>query len=517
MKQSYEVVVIGAGPVGMAMAALLGRFGIQVLIVDRLNAIQTDPRAIALDNEALRILAMCGLELEELELVHIPAVNYLSPIFGRFGRMNTVESIDTLPPLVTFFQPDLEASLDASARACESVTIRRGVLAQVVENSVSGALVRVKKIDDGCEHDITARFVVACDGASSSIRQSLGIDFAGVSYSQDWLIVDALGVSEPVEEITFYCDPARPTPHMPAPGGRQRWEFMLHPGERQEEFIQDAKIKELLKPWTTFENITVERKAVYRFHARLADTFQVQSVFLAGDAAHVTPPFAGQGLVSGLRDVANLGWKLKGVLRDELSQGVLASYTQERKPHADKMIRLAQFLGGLIMPSSRLKATFVHGLAKFIGMLPVVHKVFTDMKVKPQNTFYQGLFLKTRSGHTFAPGSHLPQWWLHTRQEKPQRSDEIFGNRFLCVGIDCNPRALLDDELRHRWQAVGGEFLSLATPGKATALTGYWHLEGERLPQTQEVILIRPDRLVLASCHAKTLAHTMQEVTRLIV
>jgi 3-(3-hydroxy-phenyl)propionate hydroxylase len=516
MKRSYEVVIIGAGPVGMAMAALLGRFDIHVLIVDRLDAIQTDPRAIALDNEALRILKMCGLGLEDLDLVRIPAVNYLSPIFGRFGRMNTVEPIDTLPPLVTFFQPDLEASLAEKAQDAASVDVLRGVHAQVIENSESGVRVRIQNLGDGSEQDVNARFVVACDGASSATRQVLGIEFSGISYSQDWLIVDALGVPEPVEEITFYCDPARPAPHMPAPGDRQRWEFMLHPGESQEEFMQDAKIKELLKPWTKFEDIRVERKAVYRFHARLADTFQIKSVFLAGDAAHVTPPFAGQGLVSGLRDVANLGWKLKAVLRGELPVDVLASYTQERKPHAGKMIRLAQFLGELIMPSSRLKATLVHGLAKFVGLLPVVHTVFTDMKVKPQNTFDDGLFLKGRAKGVFASGSHLPQWWLQSAQGERQRSDEMFGDRFLCVGVDCNPSSLLDDDLRQQWHALGGDFVSLATPEKATKIAGYWQLDGKDLPKPQDVLILRPDRLIMGVCDASTLRPLMQKAIQLL-
>ena len=517
MKSSYEVVIIGAGPVGMAMAALLGRLGVDVLIVDRLAAIQMDPRAIALDNEALRILAMCGLALDDLDVVHIPAVNYFSPIYGRFARMNTTESVDTLPPLVTFFQPDLEAGLAASAHASGSVAVRRGVSAQVIENSASGVLLRLKEVDTGVEEDIKARFVVACDGAASSVRQSLGIDFSGISYSQDWLIVDALNVPEPVEEITFYCDPERPAPHMPAPGGRQRWEFMLHPGETQEEFMRDAKIKELLKPWTSFENITVERKAVYRFHARLADTFQVDSVFLAGDAAHVTPPFAGQGLVSGLRDVANLAWKLRAVLNSDLSASALSSYTQERKPHAKKMIRLAQFLGEMIMPANRLKATFVHGLAKFVGLLPVVHRVFTDMKVKPQNRYDDGLFLKARSKTEFVAGAHLPQWWLRSGQGDRQRSDVVFGDCLLCMGVDCDPNRLVDDELREQWQALGGSFFSLSTSEATRDLVGSWSVEGGNSPSSNQVLMLRPDRLILASCDAKSLRRLMPKVIQLFV
>ena len=152
--------------------------------------------------------------------------------------------------------------------------------------------------------------LVGADGANSLVRRLLGLDFEGRTFPQDWLIVDALDVPNPVDHCEFICDPRRPTPHMVAPGGRQRWEFMLKPGERPEEMERPESVRRLLAPWCDVDQIRVERTAVYRFQAREARSFSEGRCFLAGDAAHVTPPFAGQGLVAGLRDVANLRWKL---------------------------------------------------------------------------------------------------------------------------------------------------------------------------------------------------------------
>ena len=494
-----DVVIVGAGPVGLAMACILSRLSVRTLVFDRLPTINRDPRAIALDNEALRILVACGLDLEALDLVRIPCVRYRSPLFGEFARMNTSEMKDALPALVTFFQPDLEQALENGVKDSEFVELHRGVEAQVVHNDAEHAIVRVS--DSAESHDIEARFVIAADGASSPIRQALGIGFTGVSYSQDWLIIDALYVPEKIEDITFYCNPRRPTPHMPAPGDRQRWEFMLHPGESQDAFLQDETIRELLAPWTRFEDIEVERKAVYRFHARLADRFVSDSVILIGDAAHVTPPFAGQGLVSGLRDVANLGWRIAAILANQLGAANLDSYETERRPHAGKMIRLAQTLGAVIMPTNGLKALLVHGLARFTSLLPVVRRLFTDMKMKPQNVFDKGLFDKSLKG-PFASGSHLPQWSVVSEDSGIELSDRVLGSRFTVVGFNIDPAVCLPEATLARWVRFGGDIKIIASAeaanrGEFRADALFAH--DTPSPPVGVFAVIRPDKLVMCS------------------
>jgi 3-(3-hydroxy-phenyl)propionate hydroxylase len=499
--KKVDIVIVGAGPVGLAMAALLSRFSVRAIVFDRLPSINRDPRAIALDNEALRILVACGLDLEDLELVRIPRVRYRSPLFGEFARMNTGETKDGLPALVTFFQPDLENELEKKIVDSEFVELYRGVEAQVVHNDAERSVVRVTRVESDQSQDIEARFVIAADGAASPIRQALGIAFTGISYAQDWLIVDALHVPEQIEDITFYCDPLRPTPHMPAPGDRQRWEFMLHPGESQDVFLQDQTIEALIAPWTSFENIRVERKAVYRFHARLADRFLSDSVILIGDAAHVTPPFAGQGLVSGLRDVANLGWRLANILAGRLNLSTLHTYDTERRPHARKMIRLAQTLGAVIMPTNRLKAFLVHGLARFITLLPLVRRLVTDMKMKPQNVFEEGLFDKSFKG-PFPAGSHLPQWSVVVKNSVLALSDEVLGNAFVLIGFDVDPAACLPQSILAQWIGIGGKIMIFARSdlaGREMFRVDAIFADEACAPPVGACAVVRPDKLVMCS------------------
>ncbi len=212
------------------------------------------------------------------------------------------------------------------------------------------------------------------------MRRLLGLEFEGRTFAQDWLIVDALDVPNPIDHCEFICDPRRPTPHMVAPGGRQRWEFMLKPGERPEEMERPESVRRLLAPWCDVDQIRIERTAVYRFHAREAKSFSKGRCFLAGDAAHVTPPFAGQGLVAGLRDVANLAWKLAWVIRGQADERILDSYDAERRPHARKIINLARFLGALVMPSNRAAAFVVHGLMRAIRLLPAGRALFDELE-----------------------------------------------------------------------------------------------------------------------------------------
>ena len=325
------------------------RHGVRVLAVDKDKDIFMAPRAIALDNEALRILQLAGLEDGDFDKVAIPYVRMLSPQLGEFGRINTLGHIDGHPKLVTFYQPELEAALRRRAAQYGEVHTALGV-ALIGFDESADAVVATLDAGEGRLCTVRARYLVGADGASSLVRQLIGQAFTGKTYAEDWLIVDAFGAKNPIDHVEFLCDHRRPTPHMTAPGGRERWEFMLRRGETRADMESEARVSELLKPWGGPAAMTIERKAVYRFHARTAKAFRKGRVFLAGDAAHITPPFVGQGLVAGLRDAANLSWKLAWVLQGRAAPSILDSYDEERRPHAKAMIDLAKFMGRLIMP-----------------------------------------------------------------------------------------------------------------------------------------------------------------------
>jgi 3-(3-hydroxy-phenyl)propionate hydroxylase len=499
-----DILLIGLGPVGAALANLLGRYGVRVLVVDKATAIFEKPRAIALDNEALRILQWAGVRDGEFEQVAIPQVQYFSPRFGRFARINSAGIIDGHPALVTFFQPELERLLRNKLAQYPGVEVRLGCELDGFVDDGQSVQARLKNAG-GEVTEVRARYLVGTDGANSLVRRTLELDFEGRTFQQDWLIVDAFDVPAPIDHIEFTCDPLRPTPRMVAPGGRQRWEFMLRPGEKPEEMERPESVRKLLAPWCDSQRIRIERTAVYRFHAREARRFSKGRCFLAGDAAHVTPPFAGQGLVAGLRDAANLAWKLAAVVQGRASERVLDSYDTERRPHAKKIIQLALRLGALVMPQNRVTAFAVHGLMSLLRLLPAGRALFEDLKIKPQNTFDQGLFWRNPGGERLQAGSTLPQGWVRPGSGGgPVLSDDAMGQQWALIGFGVDASASLPAELLRRWQAAGGRVWQWCQRSQAQHLAP----PSQRLEALDEALLprrvpigwaaiVRPDRCVL--------------------
>jgi 3-(3-hydroxy-phenyl)propionate hydroxylase len=470
----FDVVIVGYGPVGAAMAALLGRHEVRTLVVDRAPGVLREPRAIALDNEALRILQMTGLADDAFARVVIPQVRLRSPYVGDFVRLDTAGTLDGHPLLVTFYQPDLEEALRAQVAQCPSVVVRTGV--RMVRFDEAGDGLRVVLREGSADEEVvTARYLVGADGASSRVRAAIGQDLLGETYAEDWLIVDALDVPGDFDHVEFLCDPARPMPHMIAPGGRTRWEMMLRPGETRAEMESDAKVAELLRPWVKPEELHIERRAVYRFQARACARFRVGRVFLVGDAAHVTPPFAGQGLVAGLRDAANLAWKLAWVLHDRASSAILETYDEERRPHAVKMIALAKLMGRTVMPRSRARAILVHGAIALVRKVPWIRRYLDGLGMKPKNVFPRGLLVRGGRGARAVRGALFPQI---------ERSDEQLGPHLALVGIGVDPGSRLSAESRERWARAGGRTVQLAWPG-------------ERRWPVGRCYVVRPDRTIL--------------------
>ena len=511
LPDAVDVLVVGYGPVGAALASLLGRQGVTTLVIDKSHGVFAAPRAIALDNEALRILQMAGVAEGAFATVAIPFVRMLSPYFGEFARLNTSGEIDGHPRLVTFYQPELEHVLRGVVAQQPSVRVAEGVELTGLTETVNGVTATLK-LDDGTQRQVTARYLVGADGASSKVRKFIGQDFKGQSFKQDWLIVDAVGVSQPIDHVEFICDPKRPTPHMVAPGGRERWEFMLHKNEDAAGMENDAKVDELLAPWGGLRQLKVERKAVYRFHARLAKCFSRGRVHLVGDAAHITPPFVGQGLVAGLRDAANLSWKLAWVVRGQAGAGILDSYNTERGPHAKAMIRLARLMGAMVMPSNTLAALFNHGIMRLIKNLPFI----AELGVKPQPRFKDGLFAPGRHKPGLSNGALLPQIWVRSRDGRIVLSDDALGGGLVMAGFGCDAASLLSPSAKAAFVAAGGRFVHIAARGQIPPMSGAddaWEdLAGTLTPGVVKrgwVAVIRPDKVVMANgpeAEAQTLA-----------
>jgi 3-(3-hydroxy-phenyl)propionate hydroxylase len=501
--QQTDVLISGFGPVGATIANLLGIYGVRTLVVDKATEIFMAPRAIALDNEALRILQLAGLSEDAFERIAIPCVRMHSPYFGEFARINSSGDIDGHPKLVTFYQPDLEGAL--RDRLAMHACVRTALGAELIDFAQDDERVIARlRGADGEISTVTAKYLIGADGAGSRVRAQIGQAFKGSTYAQDWLIVDAKHVPQPIDHIEFLCDPRRPTPHMVAPGDRERWEFMLHPGETREEMERDATIHELLRPWGHPQDMHIERKAVYRFHARSVACFGAGRVFLAGDAAHITPPFAGQGLVAGLRDAANLSWKLAWVLNGRAATNVLDSYDTERRPHAKAMIGLAKFLGKLIMPSNTATAIFVHGLIRLLRFVPPLRAHFDNLGIKPKNTFKRGLFVRGASRARIVRGGLLPQGWVRNAAGAIVLSDELLGAALSLVGFGADASEQLDDATARAFASAGGRVVQIGHRGQRLHIGARQRyaedLNSSLVPAFAPVgwaVIVRPDRTVL--------------------
>jgi 3-(3-hydroxy-phenyl)propionate hydroxylase len=497
---TFDVVIVGLGPVGATIANLLGTYGVRTLVVERDTSINRAPRAIALDNEALRVLQLAGLADGAVDTIAIPYVQMRSPLLGNYACANTTGQIDGHPKLVTFFQPQLEEALRARLAARSTVEVRTGV--ELRRLDASDDSVRLVLRSGSEEQEVEADYVIGCDGAGSLVRKTIGLDFQGRTWDEDWLVVDVHGAPEPIDHIEFWCDPARPAPHMPAPGGRQRWEFKLRPGETRAQMEHPAVVHELLRPWTHGAPVELERVAVYRFHARIADRFSVGRVFLAGDAAHLTPPFAGQGLVSGLRDAANLAWKLAAVVHRIASPSILDSYTIERRPHAAATINMARLMGRLVMPSNRAQALAVHGLARLLELFPPTRALFGELEIKPVNGAREGLCHR-RKGDRLEPGRAFGQGPVALAGDV-RPSDDVLGDGFCLVGFGVDPTSHLDGVARARWRAIGGRIVQILHRGQrvdsastaecAEDFTGRFLASSRALGR---VAVVRPDRMVM--------------------
>ena len=518
LPESVSVLVVGYGPVGAAIACLLGRHGVRTLVIDKARDILVHPRAIALDNEALRILQMVGLDEQAFERIAIPQVRMHSPYVGQFGQVNSAGAIDGHAKLVTFFQPDLEAALRRQVAAQETVQAACGMeLLELVEED-GGVTARMRD-DAGGEHRVRAGYVVGADGAASFVRRCIGQDFGGATYPEDWLIVDARDVPKPIDHVEFICDPRRPIPHMPAPGRRERWEFMLAPGETREQMESDERIAELLRPWGELGQMKIERRAVYRFHARCCERFSRGRIFLAGDAAHITPPFVGQGLVAGLRDAANLCWKLAAVIQGQAAPRILDSYDQERRPHAKAMIGLAKLMGRMVMPRNALVALLTHGTVRLIRLLPPLRTLLDDLGIKPKNRFGQGLFARGRG--RLPRGGQIPQGWVRDAAGRVLLSDDLLDGGPILLGFGQHPADLLGEEQRRAWAAAGGRLLQVCHRSQVMHRRddAFEDLAGTLLPGAAPfgwLAVLRPDRVVLHDGPASEAARLVAESLALL-
>ena len=351
----FDVAIVGFGPVGGLAALSLADAGLRVLLLERSHEAAQLPRAVALDGETLRAFQRLGLADEIFACCQPPRVP--NQIGFANSRFETLFGVDVPPSgpngwcdILFFDQPELEVLLREIVARDDRIDVRLGHDLVSIEQDADAVTLTSVVTDASTEVEHRARYVIGCDGASSFVRQAIGTGWESLDYDQDWLVVDVIqgpNANLPLETMQI-CDPARLATYVCVKDPNRRWEFQLREGETREEMLAPEKIRALLDPWTEPENYEIRRAAVYQFHAAIADTWRVGRILLAGDAAHQTPPFLGQGLNAGFRDALNLGWKLPLVLSRACDERLLDTYATERDPHARELVDRAVGIGKLM-------------------------------------------------------------------------------------------------------------------------------------------------------------------------
>ncbi|MFI9273139.1 bifunctional 3-(3-hydroxy-phenyl)propionate/3-hydroxycinnamic acid hydroxylase [Kitasatospora sp. NPDC052896] len=508
-RQPRTVVIVGAGPVGVTAALLLAQRGIATVVLERHHDVYPLPRAVAMDDEVRRILQTVGVE-EEFTGIARPG-NGLRLLDARHRVMATVSRTSHghhgFPQTSMFDQPQLERLLRDALAEHPEIELRGGVEVLAINQDprdLSGPVrVTLRAADGDAPEQLWADAVLGCDGANSLTREAIGASWEDLRFEETWTVLDVRTTArvrcwEGVEQI---CDPARPATFMRVGEERYRWEFRLRAGEDLDGPDGARLLRELLAPWielTPEADFEVLRRSRYTFRARVADRWRLGRVLLLGDAAHLTPPFIGQGLCSGLRDAANLTWKLARVLTEGADERLLDTYQDERKPHVRHVIRLAVAMGWAMTGgqdrAAAVRRSVLGAACRIPGLTAAVGRDLSP-PLKPGPLVRRAPL----PGRRLA-GTLCPQPWVVTADGRRTRLDDLLGDAFtLLTAVPPSP------SLRAAADAVGARVIRIggrATGPDETAVRddgtlGAWLRRGRA-----DAVLLRPDRVVLDSVPA---------------
>ena len=386
------VVIVGAGPAGITAATLLGQYGVDCLVLDRWDGVYPQPRAVHLDDEIYRVLVRLGVA-EQFAAVSRPTrglqlIDRNHRVFAVFDR-DTDHGRHGHPQANMFDQPELEQLLRTNLKDQTTVRLRGNVeVSDVAQDGQERVRVDFTDRRTGEHESVLAHYVLGCDGANSVVRTAIGSTMEDLGFEQRWLVIDVNSTDEldQWEGVHQVCDPNRAATYMRIGDTRYRWEFRLLQGETAADFESIEALQPLIGPWVqgiACDQLELARVAEYTFRAQLADRWRDRNVFLLGDAAHLTPPFIGQGLCAGVRDSMNLSWKLAGVLSGDLPESVLDTYEMERKPHARAMIKLAKLIGVSMTQGGKAGDLLRKAIAPRLHWIPGLRDRLLDGETPP--------------------------------------------------------------------------------------------------------------------------------------
>jgi 2-polyprenyl-6-methoxyphenol hydroxylase-like FAD-dependent oxidoreductase len=478
------VVIVGAGPTGVTAATLLAQYDVASLVLDRWPGVYRQPRAVHLDDEIYRILARLGIA-DEFAAISRPTLG-LRLLDDRFRVLaeftrDTSVSRNGFPQANMFDQPELEAVLRANLKRYPQARLRGDAEVTEVIDTDDGVRVTFTDRTDGTVHQVDGDYLLGCDGANSLVRNQIGAAVRDLNFEQRWLVVDIATDADlrQWEGVHQVCDPVRAGTYMRIGTSRYRWEFQLLPGESAEDFATLTALRPLIRPWTNGvedRELTLLRVTEYTFRAQVAERWRRGNTFILGDAAHLTPPFIGQGMGAGVRDAMNLAWKIAGVRHGILAPDVLNTYEQERKPHTRSLIRLALNVGRAMTGGAQLGNVARRVVLPRLRLVPGLRDKVVDSTTPALPS--SALVCRSRRSHELG-GTLCP----NPRLRDDRRLDDVLGTGFALIATR-SPGAADEAALRQR-----GFVVVIAQPGDELA---HW-LRGGRAAAA----LVRPDRTVL--------------------
>lgn len=512
-----DVLVVGAGPVGLTLANILGLQGIRTVIVDERDTLIDYPRGVGLDDEALRTFQSIGLA--ERVLPHTVPNQILRFVDAKrrvLAEMAPPDARFGWPKRNGFVQPLVDAELLAGLDRFEHVQVRWGRPMTACQESGEGVTVELGGSHAGDSSRVRARYVVGCDGGRSMTRRVMGVSFDGTTSSTRWLVVDIANdpLGHPNSEVG--ADPERPYASISIAHGIRRFEFMIHADETDQQAEDPAFLTQMLARMVPHpDRVDVIRRRVYTHHSRIAGAFRQGRLLLAGDAAHLMPVWQGQGYNSGIRDAANLGWKLAAVVSGRAGDKLLDTYDVERRKHARAMIDLSTMVGRVISPTNRRVATARDLLVRSASIVPSLKRYVLEMRFKPMPRYEHGAVVHAAPGRTDSPvGTLFIQPRVDTRDQQNVLLDDVLGSWFAVLCWNNNPHKILGDVAFANWKALGARFFALR-PATQLHWTGHDDPDvvvvGDRHgglkswfdTHSDSVLFLRPDRCIAGACIAQ--------------
>ncbi|MBO2460658.1 bifunctional 3-(3-hydroxy-phenyl)propionate/3-hydroxycinnamic acid hydroxylase [Actinomadura violacea] len=500
------VLIVGAGPVGLTAANLLAARGVPVVLVERNAATSDEAKAISLDDESLRTLQAAGLDDAVLEIV-VPGTG--TRYYDRKGRplfqARGPEPYRLGHPFKNqFAQPELERVLLQNLKDRDGVDVRFGTELVAIEEGRDGVTAVLES--GGARTEIAASRVLGCDGGRSTVRELKGIGMTGTSHREVWLVADTTGDHHDERYGMHLGRPDRPTVIVPGRDGRCRYEFRLRPGEGEGGTRPDfATIARLVAPYRTITPGQVERATNYTFNAVVADRWSDGRCFLLGDAAHMMPPFAGQGLNSGIRDAANLVWKLAEVRHGRADELLLGTYEPERRPHAEAIVAFSERLGRVVMTVDPMRGRLRDTAVRALLLVPWSRRYLTEMRFRPRAVHAAGVVVRTGHGDERLAGTQLPQpRVLVPPGLRPRRFDDVLGDGPALLGVDVAPEAwervgaALGPWPARRIDVVLGDRLPRPRDGRQAVADADGRLGAALASARGRFVLVKPDRYIAA-------------------